>query len=87
MKFSIAGKQDSLCKSCTQGQITKNSQDKTQTICHWGMRPYIVHPHITECSKYNRVGQMSQHEAEKIAWVLEIKGDKIGFRPPKKRIE
>ena len=49
--------------------------------------PYRVRGAVVECTGYDPVNSMSQWEAEKIAWVLEVRKGTPGFRPPATKAE
>jgi hypothetical protein len=82
MRFNLKDPLCSLCHSCDESQILKNDRGKETIVCHYGGRVIRVVSNVVECSTYSRIGQMSKFEAEKVGWVLEKRGNKVGFRPP-----
>lgn len=86
MKFTIK-EPVFLCYSCENSQIMKNSIGKITIQCNYQRTVKII-TDVVECNVYMQKGQMQQYDAEKIAWILEKKGERvIGFKPPKSKRE
>lgn len=84
MRFTIRNTApDTLCTSCVNSQVMLNTRGHRSILCHAGMQVLRVGYPLVECSSYAATGRMTQHEAEKIGWVLEKKGRASGFKPPK----
>ncbi len=84
MKFTIRKEESGLCSSCSFSHITVDARDTQSTICNFS-RPRAINVPVVSCTEYEQKGKMSEYEAMKIGWVLELRKDRtIGFRQPKK---
>ena len=78
-----------LCDTCKHSQIIKGSQQGQEIVhCLAGgfSRPWNVPFKVVECSDHSAKNSLDRYDAEKIAWIIEVKAGKfMGFVPPKKR--
>ena len=94
MSFRILGEKTRpskrLCDSCSYSQIVKGPQQGNEVvICKvGGYEPIRFSFPVVECSEYELKGALTEYTAEKIGWVLEVRGGKVmGFNPPIKNKE
>ena len=81
MKVNFKGFQDSsLCDKCEYGSIAKTKDNKRIVYCT-AIFKYMPQ-NISECSDYQAKGELSKHDMERLAWTLETKNGKIGFKQP-----
>jgi hypothetical protein len=75
-----------LCGSCTYGWVRQDQRGEVVVKCTYASQTVetVVRP-IVECNVYSQTGRMTDYEADKLGWVLEMRpGKKVGFAPPKK---
>jgi hypothetical protein len=86
MNFSMVERGKSLCRSCRNSLITKDSRGVETVACSEFHPAIFMRPDVSSCNRYVQVGKLTDWEAQKIGWVLEVGKDRqyIGFRPPKK---
>lgn len=91
MKFTLRFRGGAgLCCTCRTAQRVVDDRGQEAVLCHaFGMDPPMqIRREVVECSQHDPVNVMSKWEMEKIAWVLETRGERpVGFRPPKKEDE
>ena len=76
-----------LCDTCLHSNIMKGPQQGQEVvICGAiGTIPIRIDFPVVVCKDYEQIGQLTEWEAKRIGWVLEVKGGKVlGFKPPKK---
>lgn len=79
-----------LCDSCDYSHIIKGPQQGQELVyCDKGSMDKLLLPFpVVECNEYSKKGEMSEYQAEKLGWVLEVSGGKaLGFKPPKKEYD
>ena len=86
MSFTIKDQPKGLCHGCRKSHITKDDRGESLTTCIANSsQPRVIRRPIVECDRHEEMGTISNWEAEKIAWILEVKkGQVIGFKPPEK---
>ena len=74
-----------LCGTCKNSQITEFDNGKSVVYCHELPNGHdVLKSKVNKCSMYSRVGSMTLHRMENIAYVIETKkGGEIGFKPPR----
>lgn len=82
----VESPRDHLCRTCTQGRVSKTSVGDVQTSCSRGMSNTLIKGFVVECSAYDFEFQYADSRMSEQAWILERRGKTIiGFRPPEKR--
>jgi hypothetical protein len=92
MSFSIkGGTGEIICPRCKWSTIVERRSGDVMTYCaevgaHYGQ---TVPSDIVKCNSFTELGANSEHEYEKIAWLLRSdKSGKIrGFEAPKTKID
>jgi hypothetical protein len=90
MRFNIkTGSGEAICPRCKWSTVIERRTGSTITYCselgaHYGG---TVPPDVVKCNSYVSLGENSEHDYEKIAWLLRSdKSGKIrGFEPPTKK--
>ena len=84
MKFSIKGQKtlngsEDLCKTCQASRITIiNNQEERLCLTNYYF-PVKMEGRVQACSRYNKVGEPSLYNLEKIAWDFEVSRKEVGF--------
>lgn len=92
LSFSMKGgtrPTKNLCESCKMSKIIKGPQQGQEIITCYavGYGANVPFP-VVECNKYVDTIAQSRYDMEQIAWLVEIKNNKvIGFKSPLKRKE
>ena len=78
-----------LCGTCRSVLRTVDNNGTERVLCMAARNeeggPAVVNRPIVECSAYRGLHDMSEYEAERLGWILEVKkGRVIGFKPPPK---
>jgi hypothetical protein len=75
-----------LCDTCRHSHITSDSKGGEHILCYHPGYPVQVYVKIVECNQYAGIRDMTDYEAQKIGWILEVRGKTIvGFKPPEKK--
>lgn len=75
-----------LCGTCKEAHITTDQNGRQTVYCNAnsGHLLQIIRP-VAECNQHRDLNYMSEWEASRVGWVLEVKGQRvIGFKPPDK---
>jgi len=85
MPFTLKFDNDTgLCGRCEHSTITDDIAGHTVVTCHWFYPVRNILIPLARCTSFEAKGALTKEKAEKIGWVLESKGNAIGFKPPAK---
>lgn len=80
IRLRVRSEHQTLCVTCTHGQVTTIKNGKVINYCH-SIGQSIPGP-VMECTGYEQDGKTS-YDYEKMGWVLEVKkGKMMGFISP-----
>ena len=83
-----------LCAKCQNCQMIRTKLNNTQIWCaefsyRDAFRPKLIltsYDRIIECSYFLQKGSISLNEMKRIAWIIDVSQNQIGFAPTEKKV-